>query len=585
MQLASPIIKKIKDNEKSLNDFELKMNVNKNKLEKKIINNYPTVYIHTWNKNDKFEVYVGESNNIFQRTKEHFRDSKKGNKWQKNLNNNDAELYIIGHKHFNKSLTLDIENRLMHYSSGAENIRKVHNFRENPQNEYYTSDEFNEIFSKIWKKLRKYDENLFPIESKIIDSAIFKSSPLHKLTNEQNHAKDLIVSKVFDALLNDKKGQLIFVEGEAGTGKTVLGSSTFYELCTQDQIIMGSDSTHKQKKLKCCLLVNQREQRTVYKQIFKKLCVEGDLVYSPTSFINKFNDDKLFDVVFVDEAHLLLTQVKQSYRGENQLQDILERSKVTVIMFDANQILTTEQYWEYDILQHYKQMAKENDNYIILKDQLRIKANKKVLKWIDDFTKNGIVNKIPKDTGNYEIKIFDTPNLLDKAIISKEKQDNSKLSRLVATYDWEYSDLHKNENSKYWEVKIDNWHKPWNYEIGRTLDKLDKKKIKEMSWTEQPHTINEVGSTFTIHGFDLNYVGVIIGPSVKFRNNRIIFDPKCSCNNKATRRRTMKDGTKREFGEILIKNELRILMTRGINGLYIYACDEELRKHLKNCIN
>ncbi len=24
-------------------------------------------------------------------------------------------------------------------------------------------------------------------------------------------------------------------------------------------------------------------------------------------------------------------------------------------------------------------------------------------------------------------------------------------------------------------------------------------------------------------------------------------------------------------------------MTRGVNGLYIYACDDELREHLKQC--
>lgn len=31
-----------------------------------------------------------------------------------------ASLFIIEHEHFNKSLTLDIENRLMHYIMSAE---------------------------------------------------------------------------------------------------------------------------------------------------------------------------------------------------------------------------------------------------------------------------------------------------------------------------------------------------------------------------------------------------------------------------------------------------------------------------------
>ena len=98
-----------------------------------------------------------------------------------------------------------------------------------------------------------------------------------------------------------------------------------------------------------------------------------------------------------------------------------------------------------------------------------------------------------------------------------------------------------------------------------------------MAWAEQPQTINEVGSTFTIQGFDLNYVGVILGPSVKYRDGKIIFDPSESHNDKAIRNRTLSDGTKHKFGEKLIQHEVRVLMTRGVNGMYIYACDPELR--------
>ena len=50
-----------------------------------------------------------------------------------------------------------------------------------------------------------------------------------------------------------------------------------------------------------------------------------------------------------------------------------------------------------------------------------------------------------------------------------------------------------------------------------------------LAWAEQPQTIDEVGSTYTIQGFDLNYAGVILGPSVKYRNGEIIFDPTESC--------------------------------------------------------
>lgn len=101
-----------------------------------------------------------------------------------------------------------------------------------------------------------------------------------------------------------------------------------------------------------------------------------------------------------------------------------------------------------------------------------------------------------------------------------------------------------------------------------------------MSWAEQPQTIDEVGSTFTIQGFDLNYAGVILGPSVKYRNGRVVFDPSEKNYKKMTQNRTLSDGTKKQFGEELIQHEVRILMTRGVEGLFIYACDEELRNVL-----
>lgn len=101
-----------------------------------------------------------------------------------------------------------------------------------------------------------------------------------------------------------------------------------------------------------------------------------------------------------------------------------------------------------------------------------------------------------------------------------------------------------------------------------------------ISWAEQPQTINEIGSTYTIQGFDLNYAGVVIGPSVKYRDGKIVFDSNSSRNKMAIERRTMDDGSKVDFSEELLKNELNVLLTRGVHGLYIYAVDPELRGRL-----
>ena len=575
--VARPIIKQIKDSRDALDFFEKVSLPEEDEKTQDIIMNFPTVYIHNWQEAGDFEVYVGESNDIFKRTRQHYDAASDKSRWQSKLLEKDASLFIIGHEHFNKSLTLDIENRLMHYMMSVDRVKHVYNLRDNPQTSYYPMEELDDIFGKIWVGLRKENKELFPSESAIKDSAIYKASPLHKLTKEQEKARDLIIHKVSNALKNNETRQLIFIDGEAGTGKTVLNSSTFYELYCQAE--------ENNRNLKCFLLVNHDEQITVYEQIAEKLgLIEkyGQVVGKPTTFINNHSKDEPVDVAFVDEAHLLLTQGKQSYRGKNQLNDIMDRARVTVVMFDENQILTTEQFWEAQILEQYRNQAKLEENHIVLKKQLRMQADPATMDWIDSFTKERRVKKIPNTFGGYAIKIFANPELLDLEIQRRAQESDSALSRVIATYDWQYSSNHKMEDQvmKYWEVLIGKWHKPWNRELESELSKKEKRDIKGLAWAEQPQTINEVGSTFTIQGFDLNYAGVILGPSVKYRDGKIIFDPTASKNEKAVRNRTLSDGTKQKFGETLIQHEVRVLMTRGVNGMYIYACDPELRAAL-----
>ena len=123
--------------------------------------------------------------------------------------------------------------------------------------------------------------------------------------------------------------------------------------------------------------------------------------------------------------------------------------------------------------------------------------------------------------------------------------------------------------------------------IGKHLGINKLKPTKEeakLSWIEQSQTINEIGSTFTVQGFDLNYVGVIIGPSVKYRNGKVIYDISESKNKGAVQNRKLANGEKVNYGERLLRNELNVLLTRGVNGLYIYAVDEKLREALNKAI-
>ena len=63
---------------------------------------------------------------------------------------------------------------------------------------------------------------------------------------------------------------------------------------------------------------------------------------------------------------------------------------------------------------------------------------------------------------------------------------------------------------------------------------------------------------------------------------KIIFDISESKNKSAVQNRKLESGEMINYGETLLRNELNVLLTRGVNGLYVYAVDEELQQALKN---
>ena len=584
---------------------------------------YPVVYLHVWQGEEEkadgqWNVYIGESMNLIERTKQHYRDALTSGLWQNRMLQDRDEkgcmpvLYVFGHRHFNLSMTRDIENRLIDYCL-ANPRAKLRNGRGNPQRDYYGMEKTAGLFSGIWRRLRIQNPELFLPQSMITKSALYKASPNHRLTKEQEEAKEQIKDRVAEAVGKSRTGQLIFVEGEAGTGKTVLTSSTFYELL--DSNIYG------ERRLTCHLLVNHEEQLNVYKNMAVQLGYGQKVVLNPTEFLNRYSTldpatDRYLpfpqkaDVVFVDEAHLLWTQPKQAYSRRytgRQLDDIMERSRVTVILFDKSQILRKEQFDDLDFMSRKRALAQSQgpdplnpdpnqvrNHYIRLTNQLRMQCAAETMVWIDGLTHGLTVGSLKLDAKNrdergYEVRVFEDPARLHEAIREKAKKEESRLSRLTATYDWEYKENEwALEAQKYWRVEIGDWFLPWNgqhywRDVRPGLSRREIRKRETLDWAEREDSLDEVGSIFTIQGFDLDYAGVILGPSVRYDpgSGRIWFEEEKRAWDKMKGYRTLSDGSRVNVTNTISQNELRVLLTRGTRGLYLYACDEELRAALR----
>lgn len=591
--------------EQGIKNFEHKFDL-KPKEERFPID-FPTVYIGesikqnqnlNYPEHDQIEAYVGETNWIVQRTREHLKggESDKLNQLKRKGN---MSLHIIAHKKFNKSATLLIEQTFMNYLLGDpkftgiddikdekvselkdevvselkdEEISGLNNGRANDQPDFFDREIYEtKVFPDIWKELehRGIVSPLF----KVKNSPLFANSPFKNLSNEQLKAKRLIMDRIqFGVMENNETSmaKILKVSGAAGTGKTVLLSSLFRDLYDHPFIIKEEQL---KRKSNVAMIVRHQQQLRTYKQIAKKTNM-GDTVFDVPKFIS---NGKRFDVVLVDEAHLLWTGNYGRVNGNKWLPDleaIMKLAKVVVLIYDENQIVSSRGY----LPENLKRIVETADG-VNLDKQWRIDATEDTKQYIwnlTHFKKNSLVRPVFDE--NYHIRFFDSGREMFDEI--KHRDDEFGLSRMVSTYDWKYSQgSHPKNGDKYWMIRTaDGLELPWNLE----LPEVKRKQKKLIPWQEIRESINEVGSNFTIQGSDLNYVGVILGPSVIWdeENNSLGIDPSKSKDSEAI----MKPSAALNWSDNdrinNLKHIVNVLMTRGVHGIYIYAEDKKLRDKL-----
>lgn len=524
------------------------------------IENYPIVYILHQDKETKSrpKAYIGQTVHVHNRMRDHLK-----NQARKDL----TDALFIGHQTFNQSATFNIETNLINYfiadnQFSLQNVSQTANL--SMHNYYQKSLHDDDLFEDIWESLRR--EGLAKeTTDNLKNRDIYKLSPFKTLSEPQRALKENILDyckRVMQDIHQEKavKKKVYVIHGEAGTGKSVILSSLFNTL--QEEARQSHSVLAGTKNF---LLVNHSEMLKTYQQISESLpYLKKKDFAKPTPFINNQKIEQA-DIVLIDEGHLLLSQADpyNNFHGENQLDAIMDKAKVAVLIFDEKQYLKVKSKWQSDDL---KAILKKYDaDEFHLTDQFRMNASPVVMNWVNDFVGQK-VTPLPPSDDHFEFKIFDDPIAFKDYIY--QKNADKGLSRIVSTFDF----AHK-KNGDVYPVDEAGINLPWN-----TTD-------SKVTWSERPETINEVGSIYTVQGFDLNYVGIVLGPSIDydFKTERLTIDPSkyqdtggySGANRFASHKEAM------AAKEQIILNSINVLMKRGIYGLAIYAVNDNLKRKLQ----
>ena len=84
--MKDPFIEKIDDSRRGLEELEKKLKEKGSEKAREILLEFPTVYIHNWKNTKEYEVYIGETNNILQRTRQHWAEGKVKEDWRNREN-------------------------------------------------------------------------------------------------------------------------------------------------------------------------------------------------------------------------------------------------------------------------------------------------------------------------------------------------------------------------------------------------------------------------------------------------------------------------------------------------------------------
>lgn len=527
---------------------------------------WPLVYLI---KNDKRKLaYVGETTNAFNRIKNHF-----ANEDRLVLNT----ITLIGSDRFNKSATLDIESQLIQYLS-AENTYKLQNGNGGlTHHNYYEKPFYRDIFKEIWARLKSEKLVSKSIEE-IENSDLFKYSPYKALSDDQRASLMDIINT-----LNAHQYPSIFVEGSAGTGKTILATYLMKllhsPLPATDEIedLEGYrleeyrllEKFHQNfRDANIGLVVPMTSLRKSLKTVFGAIGgLKTNMVIGPSDAVKKE-----YDILIVDEAHRLAQRKNIPNYGSfdatnrslglgnegTQLDWIMRSSKHQIFFYDEAQSIKPSDIPK----EKFQKVKRESAKPIKLISQMRVSAGNDYINFVDRLLKCQPVDnlKIPE---NYDLRLFTSFKDLHKEIMVKENELG--LSRLIAGYSWPWI---SNSDKSLYDIEIEGSKLQWNN--------------VHIDWINSADPKVEVGCIHTTQGYDLNYAGIIFGKEITYNKHlnriEIIRENYYDRNGSAG---IDDDERLKEY----IVNIYKTIMYRGIKGTLVYACNQELRDYLATYIS
>lgn len=413
-----------------------------------------------------------------------------------------------------------------------------------------------EVFNRFMQSPLKPSQKLLENVSKIV-----KNEAVFSLLNEQLVAKNLIWAKVKKADRTKAKS-VIIIHGGPGTGKSVIAINILAQAAYARKIFFyGCKSKPFIQGLKKLVGKNA-------KMFFSNL-----YRFLPS----KMKEDEL-DLLLIDEAHRI--EKTSNFRHTRkidrtdmpQIDQLIRCSKTSVFFIDDKQFVRSQEIGNSQLIKSSAEKFGCTISEVELLTQYRCMGSNDYLLWLESVLGHSNQKRILQKNEIFDFKIFGSPQEIYNIICEKEKQKPNS-ARMVAGFCWPWSKALDENGEFVKDVKIGDFEMPWETPDGITPPKGY---VRWYEWAYKTNGIKQIGCIYTAQGFEFDYIGVIIGNDLTYSKDK----DSLSADINAT-----KDSTLRKNSgnfEDHVKNIYRVLLSRGMNGCYVYFENKETERFFKS---
>ncbi len=483
--------------------------------------------------------------------------------WNKTIQDNKIGIYPIGY-----CFNLDESYRSVLRGEPFTRWEKVPLYLSGVQEEKNMANYLKTIIRKPTKSktpLTDIDRGTFSPSKELVQSLkdiLNNKDKFFILRGNQDSIGEVIDKAVHDSLKDGRKRTLI-VKGGPGTGKSVLAIK---------KLAKWTSTKYKNKYYKAIYYTKNATPRKCYEYIAAKGDVEmmsrfKELFPSQIGIADNALKENSVTLGLFDEAHRIQAKPFQ-YHGKNLLSDLIYQSLVSVFFVDENQFVTVKDIGSVDAIkaEALEQGSIFIDDDLTLDTQFRCNGSDEYMSFLDHLL--GIESSESQSIYPPDDYLHVCDDIQDLYDAVKAKNSENK-ARIVAgyCYDWN-SQYNKDSFDIIIPSKNGLFQRKWNNPAKREL------------WAVERDRFEEIGCIHTCQGMEFEYVGVIIGKDLQYKNGKIITNQKAlSESDNTSKIRSCKNPIK---ADMLIRNTYRVLLSRGMKGCYVYCEDKNLNDYLKS---